>query len=357
MRTATQIMADMLARVPNDVDKRDGSLIYHAIGPVSEQLEEVRLHIDNVQDTMMPDTARGADQDRVNGQQGVNRLAATQAVRKAEFYADEVGTPATIPIGTRFSGGGVTYAVTDQVSAGIYKLVCEQAGLIGNAYFGAILPVDNVSGLAVATLTDVLIQGDDEESDEDYRARYYKTVNARAFAGNRAAYEQEIITMPGVGGVHAFRRPEAGVYVTCVICGTDMGIASDELVATVQDALDPVASSGEGIGLAPIGHRVLVKSVTAQVINISASVTPVSGASVAEVTTEAEDALAAYLQEISFEQSVVRVARIESILLNLTSVLDVMDTKINGAAANLILDADYASYEVPTLGSLTLMEI
>ena len=54
MRTAAQIMADMLARVPNDVDKRDGSLIYHAIGPVSEQLEEVRLHIDNVQDTMMP---------------------------------------------------------------------------------------------------------------------------------------------------------------------------------------------------------------------------------------------------------------------------------------------------------------
>ena len=72
MRTAAQIMADMLARVPNDVDKRDGSLIYHAIGPVSEQLEEVRLHIDNVQDTMMPDTARGADQDRVNGQQGVH---------------------------------------------------------------------------------------------------------------------------------------------------------------------------------------------------------------------------------------------------------------------------------------------
>lgn len=115
------------------------------------------------------------------------------------------------------------------MSAGIYKLVCEQAGLIGNAYFGAILPVDNVSGLAVATLTDVLIQGGDEENDEDYRARYYKTVNARAFAGNRAAYEQEIITMPGVGGVHAFRRPEAGVYVTCVICGTDMGVASDEL--------------------------------------------------------------------------------------------------------------------------------
>ena len=93
MRTAAQIMADMLARVPNDVDKRDGSLIYHAIGPVSEQLEEVRLHIDNVQDTMMPDTARGADQDRVNGQQGVNRLAATQAVRQAEFYADETARP------------------------------------------------------------------------------------------------------------------------------------------------------------------------------------------------------------------------------------------------------------------------
>ena len=45
MRTAAQIMADMLARVPNDVDKRDGSLIYHAIGPVSEQLELSLIHI------------------------------------------------------------------------------------------------------------------------------------------------------------------------------------------------------------------------------------------------------------------------------------------------------------------------
>ncbi len=357
MRTAQQILSDMLGRVPGDVDKRNGSLIYHALGPASEQLEEVRLHIDNVQDIMMPDTATGEDQDRVNGQQGVNRIPATYAVRKGVFYADEVETPASVPIGSRFSGGGVTYAVTELISAGVYKLTCDQAGRIGNTYFGALLPIGNLPNLAVATLTDVLIQGDDAESDEDYRTRYYKTVNARPFGGNRAAYELEIIAMPGVGGVHAFRRPEAGVYVTCVICSADMGIASSELVAAVQDAIDPVVSSGEGLGLAPIGHRVLVKSVVSKAVNITASVTPVAGAGLAEVQAEAETALAAYLHEISFDQSVVRVARIESILLNLASVLDVMGTQLNGAAANLALEADYVSYEVPVLGTVTLTEI
>ncbi|MDL2217372.1 baseplate J/gp47 family protein [Christensenellaceae bacterium OttesenSCG-928-M15] len=356
MRTADQILTDMLARVPGDVDKREGSLIFHALGPTSEQLEEVRLYIDNVQDTMMPDTARGEDQDRVNGQQGVNRLQATQAIRQGEFYADEEGTPATVPIGSRFFGGGVNYAITELIEAGKYRLICEQPGVIGNTYFGAILPVDNLDDLAVATLTDVLIPGEDQESDDAYRDRYYKTVNAKPFGGNRAAYELAIIEMAGVGGVKAYRRPLDGVYVTCVICDATMGVASPELIASVQDAVDPVASSGEGIGFAPIGHRVEIKSVTAKTVDIAAAVVPAPGVGLPEAQAEAEEAINTYLQEIAFEQSVVRVARVESILLNLETVIDVMDTTINGVAGNLILDADYVNYEVPELGSITLTE-
>lgn len=356
MKTAAQINADMLARVRSDVDKREGSLIYTALAPAAAMLEEAYFHIDNVADTMMPDTARGSDQDRVNQQQGVIRIPASAAVRRGEF-ADNEEAPAAVPIGSRFSGGGVVYEVTELIEPGAYRLTCEEAGAIGNNYFGELLPLEYHANLASAILADVLIPGEDAEDDETYRARYYATVRSRPFAGNRAAYESEILQMPGVGGVHAYRRPESGSFITCVICSATMGVASPELVATVQERIDPVANSGEGLGLAPIGHRVTITSVAARTINVTAQVAPVSGASVAEAQAQAETAIAEYLQSISFAETVVRIARIESLLLNLDAIIDVANTKINGVAANLSLSATYANFEVPELGTVTLTEL
>jgi uncharacterized phage protein gp47/JayE len=357
MKTANEFMADMLERVPSDVDKREGSLIHTALAPVSAQLEEAYLYIDNTADTMMPDTARGEDQDRVNEQQGVIRTEATAAVRRGEFTTGSEGAPATVAIGSRFSGGGVVYVASELIEAGTYRFTCETAGAIGNAYFGSLLPLENHSpALATAELTDVLIQGEDVEDDEHYRARYTSIVRSRPFGGNRAQYESEILQIAGVGGVHAYRRPESGIYVTCVICSSTMGVASPELVAAVQEAIDPVPS-GEGLGIAPIGHRVNVISVTACAINVTADVAPVSGTTVVEAQAQADTAISAYLQSISFTETVVRIARIETLLLNLDAVVDVANTKINGVAANLALSATYELYEVPELGTVTLTEL
>ena len=45
---------------------------------------------------------------------------------------------------------------------------------------------------------------------------------------------------------------------------------------------------------------------------------------------------------------VVRVSQIESRLLNLAGILDVADTKLNGQAGNLVLEADH----LPVLGTV-----
>jgi uncharacterized phage protein gp47/JayE len=141
-----------------------------------------------------------------------------------------------------------------------------------------------------------------------------------------------------------------------MICSATMGVASPELVAAVQEAVDP-EPSGDGLGIAPIGHRVTIASVSAQTVNITADIVPVSGATVAEAQAAAETVIAEYLQSISFTETVVRVARIETFLLNLDAVLDVTNTRINDVAANLSLSATYELYEVPVLGTVTLTEI
>lgn len=69
-------------------------------------------------------------------------------------------------------------------------MTCEDAGIIGNAYFGTLIPIDYVSGLASATLEDILIPGEDEEDDDTLRARYMESLNSTAFGGNIAQYKE-----------------------------------------------------------------------------------------------------------------------------------------------------------------------
>lgn len=47
-----------------------------------------------------------------------------------------------------------------------YQLTAETAGSIGNDYSGPILPITAIPGLSSARLTDILVPGDDEETDE-----------------------------------------------------------------------------------------------------------------------------------------------------------------------------------------------
>lgn len=56
-----------------------------------------------------------------------------------------------------------------KISTGIYKLECETAGLTGNNITGLLVPVDYIQNLGKATLTDLLIPGEDEENDEELR--------------------------------------------------------------------------------------------------------------------------------------------------------------------------------------------
>lgn len=146
-----------------------------------------------------------------------------------------------------------------------------------------------------------------------------------------------------------------GGTVKAVIIDSSYNAPSEMLINTVQTVIDPVQNSGEGVGLAPIGHVVRIYGVQNQTVDISVSLTYSSGWAWEDVKGYVNTAINDYfgkLAESWAEQDgalVVRISQLESRLLNITGILDVQDTKINGKTSNCTLELDC----IPTLGSLT----
>ena len=159
-QTFETIMTRCLARVGAGLDKREGSVIYDAVAPLAAELAEFYSLQSAEMDRAFPDTAAGADLTNKAKERGIFRLAATQAVRKG-IFTDAEGAAMEIPAGSRFSGGSVNYAAGERLADGAYRLTCETAGEIGNAYTGVLFPIDHIDGLGSATLADVLIHGED----------------------------------------------------------------------------------------------------------------------------------------------------------------------------------------------------
>ncbi|WP_200802556.1 baseplate J/gp47 family protein, partial [Clostridioides difficile] len=118
-----------------------------------------------------------------------------------------------------------------------------------------------------------------------------------------------------------------------------------DLVNLVQEEIDPLQNQGEGLGLAPIGHRVTVEGVTSTTINISAEITYKNGYTWENIKSIAEEAIDDYLNELNMswedeENLIVRISQIETRLLSIDGVLDIANTMINSIASNLNVDKD-----------------
>lgn len=348
----TYLLNRMLDRVPNTVDKREGSIIYDALSPAAWELAEMYRELDVNMNLSFADTTSGEYLTRRVAEFGINRLPATKARRLGKFYGNS-DSIFDVPIGSRFSIGEINYIVVERQSAGHFVLECETAGIVGNQLFGPILPIEYINGLVRAELADVLTPGQDEESDDALRERYFEAVNEPSFGGNTSDYKRKISEIPGVGGVKVFPVWQGGGTVKCTIISATWDQPSPTLIDDIQTVIDPVANSGKGNGMAPIGHKVTIASVTSVNIDVRTNITLESGMTIGQVQGEIESAVAAYLLELRQDwknqtQIIVRTAHIDARILAVPGVEDVNDTLINGAVANITLGQE----EIPLLGTV-----
>ncbi|MDF2925881.1 MAG: phage tail protein [Paenibacillaceae bacterium] len=349
------ILQRMLSRVSADIDKREGSVIYDALAPAAAELAQLYGELDLNLNLSYADTATGERLERRTREFGIAREPATKARRKGAFYASG-SVLMDVPIGSRFSGGGLTYISVEKLMTGMFVLECETAGTVGNSYFGPLLPIDYIQGLTVAQLTDVLVPGEDVETDGVLRARYFTALSEQPFGGNVSDYKQKIGAIDGVGGVKVFPAWQGGGTVKATIIGSDYNPPSMLLVEEVQTRIDPTVNSGEGLGLAPIGHQVTIVGVASTVINMETTLQLAAGVTVGQLQPEIEEAVGAYL--LSLRQSwaaeeapiVIRVSQIEARILGVSGVADISGTQLNGGASNVTLTSE----QIPAMGTVTL---
>lgn len=370
--TYQNLRQEMLDRVPDTYDKRDTAPIPTAISPAAYALAGFYLSLDQVQRAAFVQTAVGDGLDMLAVIGGLTRYPASAAVRLGIFNT-------AVPIGARFSTingtNSINFAVTAAATVSepeegftYYQLTAETPGTIGNEYTGPILPITTIPGLTSAQITDILVPGDDTETDDAFRERLIEALNNRPFGGNIADYRQNVLAIDGVGGVQVYPTWNGGGTVKLSVLGADFLPASPTLVENVQNAIDPPPNQGLGLGLAPIGAKVTVAAPTELTVNVSATLMLAAGYAIGQVQEPVEQAIEAYLLSVRQEWDTntsstavsyaadVYVARITAAIVGVTGVVNATNVQLNGGTADLILTETGETQQVPVIGTVTLSE-
>lgn len=371
--TYENLMSLALSFVPEDRDKREGSVIYDALAPFCQVLAAGVLELKNFYSETYALTASGEYLDNRVAEQGIKRQIATYAVKKVAL-ADSEGTPVSVPLGTRFSTVSSTRPVNYKITAqyveqgvavpGVYEATCEELGVIGNQYFGNLINITFVQGLSSAYMSSTLVPARDDETDEELRERYLTVLNQKAFGGNIADYRVKVMDIPGVGAVQIYPVWDGGGTVKLSIIDPAYNRCSDEFVRTVQNEVDPESASGTGLGIAPIGHKVTVVTPDAAPVTITAKVTLQAGYYLTHVQEPVETALANYMlslrqgwadaNDLNVYNCDVFISRVSAAILSAAGVVNVSDVKINGQAADLHLTQSGGVQQLPVLSEVTL---
>lgn len=344
--TFAYLLKNSLAQVSDDFDKRQGSVIYDAIAPISAELAQVYIQLEIALKEGFASTSTREFLIKRALERGLSPYESTQAIILADLTGD-----ISLSGGERFSTDeGIIYFYMGEMYETFYKLKSETYGEDANISFGDLLPIDNIPNLKSASIHNIYLSGSDPEDTEVFRKRYFDSLKSQAFGGNRADYiakitdlnqTEEILQNGGIGGVKVYRDPVGGGKVDVYITNNTYIIPTPELLALVQQAIDPIDDSGEGVGIAPIGHFVTIHPVESLTINISTELDLKPTYVIDDLKPLIEKQIEEYIlqncQLWQDETIIIRINYIESIILNVIGVLDIRNTTINGLAENIIL--------------------
>lgn len=372
--TYEYIVNRALNSIPSEIDKREGSIIYDAIATCSLELAEMYMEMRNIYKNTYVLTSQDEYLDYRCMEQGIERYRATKAKKRGVFKT-ELNNPMSIPVGTRFSTQSdtetISYIViepyTDSrgtVVPGSYVLECEITGTKGNSYVGNIIPITYINKLEYAYLDNLIVPARDEETDEELRTRYLLSINNRAFGGNIAQYDEEVKAIDGVGEVQIYPTWNGAGTVKLSVIDAEYNSISDDFIKILKEKIDPENNSGEGLGIAPIGHNVTIATPSIVDINIETNITLASGYSLSQVEDSIKTEISRYILEIKKKWGIsdkfnnhrldIYLAKLNSYILGVDGVDNVRNTKINGYELDLELIQNSIRQELPRIGSVDI---
>lgn len=338
MKSYEEILEAMLNNVSDDIDKREGSIIYTALAPCAAALAAMYVDIEIDRRLAFASTSSGTYLDNLVDEVGLLRNPAIKSRRKG-LFKDILSNPFNVSVGNRFGYGNISFTALEKITDGEFLLECDIAGESGNVPGGKLLPIDNISGLVTATLTnDYIAYGAEQETDNDLYQRYKLKVQKPITSGNANQYQQWAMSVLGVGSAKVFPLWQGAGTVKVVITNINKQPASTQLITDVFNYIDSVR---------PIGATVTVISATAKNINIVASIKIVSGYNLNDIKTAFMDSLNEYFKAVALSSSYLSYPKIGAMLFAIDGVSDYSQLTINGANANITL----SDSETPVLST------
>lgn len=332
MKSYEEFLQEILDKVPSNVDKREGSIIYDAIAPLAFFILEQEFKLENFKDLVFVDTAVGEFLDRLAFQYGLKRKGATKAKRLGRSEKLD------IELGTRWVKENIIYTVIKNNGDGNYELECESFGVLGNQYKGETTSFDTSGTI---NLENILLAGTEIESDEELRKRIIEKLKNPSTSGNANHYRQWALEVEGVGKVKVFPLDDGAGTVTVMVINSNMEIDSG-ILEKVKVHIDK---------LKPIGATLKVISPTKLPIRISASVRIRKDTNLDKVKELTQNSLDKYLKSMIFETDYISYAKLSSLLLDIDGIEDFSDFRLNADIENVNVGAK----QVAVLTSLDLV--
>lgn len=259
----------MMDKVPGDIDKREGSILYDAIAPAAMAMaEENTLYINYLQQLHIS-TATGEFLDAFAADKGTTREPATYAKATATIIDENKNVVTSVDVNDEYASLGsdpIFYHVVEKNADGSFLLQANEPGTYANQYSGQIVPVTANDSVNWAEITEVSVPAKDSEEDDSLRDRLLSPNNYIAYGGNQADYIKMLDKIGDVGAAQVYQGSQGGGNVKLFILDNNFNAASSALVNEVKNIIDPSDRTGQGVGLAPIGQAVEVA--TTELFNI-----------------------------------------------------------------------------------------
>lgn len=363
----------------NNMDKREGSIIYDALAPLCLELAECYAKMDILEAQTYLMTATGTNLDKRAYDYGISRKSATYALRTASFkkyktdsdgnvVVDEDGNKILVDMeideGQRFvvPNDSTTFIYTGK-SDGYDILKCEQLGSKGNSHVGIVLPLTPVLGLIEARILSTYIPAEDEETDDELRERTRQHINYQPYGGNIADYIETVNAIDGVGQTKVFPAWQYNGSVLLSVVSPQFDPISVEFAQLLKEEIDPTESTGKGVGIAPIGHFVTVTTPTKKYVNVTLSLEIIvdtdEGELYEQVVSIIDDYLLSVRQEFKQDKrlAVYRSRIIERLQNKCASIISIRSCLLNGVDSDIVYtdEAQIGMQYLPYTGEVTLL--
>ena len=358
----------MLDKVPDNIDKREGSIIYDALAPAAMVSAQQSLSLANIIRETYIKTAQGEFLDYRAVEHGTNRYTATNTEVKARFNDDDEN-PVDVEVGDRFASiaeSPIFYTVIKSNGDGTAEMQAEEAGTNANSYIGQVLPVTPNDNLAWAEITEVTIPARDEETDEHLRARLLNSNSWVAYGGNVADYLDMTSKISDVGATQVYPVWNGAGTVKLVILNNNLIPANQTLIKKVKEEIDPEDNETQGYGLAPIDHQVTVVAPETFEVNITMNVTIADSANIDTIRANIKTSLEELFKSLRRDWSTIDSAtgrgykltvyrsKILSRVMTLEGVANATMPQLNGKDEDLQLVFNNTTSQLPVLGEVTV---